>query len=113
MKNPLRHFSGRGISIVKAKVEKQQEKIHFLLLLLYFRIIAYVLSNFFPDFSQVFPIAEHKAVYVSIITYSSAVNAPAIFPLPPTGGRGYCAIPPGGPRSPRRRPIYSPEAALC
>lgn len=59
-----------------------------LLLLLYFRIIAYVLSNFFPDFSQVFPIAEHKAVYVSIITYSSAVNAPAIFPLPLTGGRG-------------------------
>lgn len=86
---------------------------YFLLLLLYFRIIAYVLSNFFPDFSQVFPIAEHKAVYVSIITYSSAVNAPAIFPLPPTGGKGYCAIPPGGPRNPRRRPIYSPEADLC
>ena len=78
---------------------------YFLLLLLYFRIIAYVLSNFFPNFSQVFPIAEHKGVYVSIIAYSSAVNAPAIFPLPLTGGRGCYTIPP-------RRPTQPPQEAI-
>ena len=102
-----------GISIVKAKVEKQQEKIHFLLLLLYFRIIACVLSNFFPYFSQVFPTTEHKAVYVSIITYSSAVNATAIFPLPLTGGRGAIRYPQEATRRPGRGTIYSHKAVLC